>query len=65
MTFYQIWNQLLRKCPDLARGEAKIEFTSDNLQQLLRQVYEQGEKQGQVNKPASSGNPFSQMFGGF
>lgn len=58
MTFRQIWDQLVRKDADLARGDARIEITSDNLQQLLKQVYEQGVKAGN----AKAKDPFD-IFG--
>lgn len=63
MTFDEIWNQLLRKSPSLAKDESTVEFRADNLKLLLRQVYEQGEKQGQ-SKPHQATNPFSSLFGG-
>lgn len=47
MTFQSIWEQLTRKDPRLTDPETKVEFTAENLRRLLRQVYEQGEKQGQ------------------
>lgn len=52
MTFKDIWNQLLRKQPDLAKPETVVEFKSDNLHRLLEQVYEQGQKSVKpVEKP--------------
>lgn len=40
MTFHDIWNQLLKKSSSLADPQSKVEFTSENLKALLRQVYE-------------------------
>ena len=59
MTFDEIWNQLLRKRPELGDGGATIELTADNLRQLLRQVYEQGQK----SADRDSKNPFAELFG--
>lgn len=65
MTFDQIWNQLLKKSSDLADPQAKVEFSSENLKALLRQVYEQAEKTGaEKSKQDSSPNMFDRMFGG-
>lgn len=61
MTFQQIWDQLVIKQPRLADRSAKVEFSSDNLKTLLRQVYEQGEKQARPTPPSSS---LGDWFGG-
>lgn len=63
MTFKEIWAQLLRKNADLANADAKVEFTSANLEMLLRQVYEQGQKSVPKATWADAKNPFSSMFG--
>jgi hypothetical protein len=55
MTFKEIWNQLLRKQPSLQKPETVVEFRSDNLERLLLQVYEQGQKSVKpVEKPSGS-----------
>lgn len=43
MTFQEIWDQLCRKQPLLTDAKATVEFKPENLQLLLRQVYEQGQ----------------------
>ena len=62
MTFDAIWQQLCRKVPKLENDSAKVEFESKNLRALLRQVYEQGERN--APKPPEPKNPFSDIFGG-
>ena len=60
MTLEDIWNQLCRKQPKLAKDDTTIEFTSQNLKALLSQVYEQAQKAAvkvEESKPKSS--PFS------
>lgn len=42
MEFSEIWNRLTTKNPKLNNPGSTIELTSDNLQKLLKQVYEQG-----------------------
>lgn len=67
MKFEDIWLQLVRKEPALADPTSKLEFTSDNLRKLLRQVYEQGHKMGEEEAKASPADPpdlYSQLFGG-
>lgn len=63
MTFDQIWERLARKKPALEQDDSVVTFTSANLRQLLRQVYDQGEASSHDKAPA--GNPFSDLFGGF
>jgi hypothetical protein len=50
VTFNQLWDQLVRKKPDLSDDGAKVTITSLSLKAMLRQAYEQG----QLSKPASS-----------
>lgn len=65
MTFHDIWNQLLKKSSSLADPQSKVEFTSENLKALLRQVYEQGEKAGRESAPTSDGvSDLLGIFGG-
>lgn len=58
MTFDEVWEQLASKRPDLRRDSAELVFTAANLQKLLRQVYERGERAG------TGGDAFSRLFGG-
>lgn len=62
MTFDSIWQQLCRKNPKLENEEAGVVFKSVHLKALLRQVYEQGER----NKPEPDQpkNPFPDIFSG-
>lgn len=63
MTFQEIWQQLCRKSPSLEKPGATVEFKSENLKALLRQVYDQGQK----SAPASSDgrfDMFNSIFGG-
>lgn len=46
MKFSAVWDQLCRKHPGLSNDRSTIECTSANLRSLLRQVYDQGEKEG-------------------
>jgi hypothetical protein len=67
MTFQDIWNQLCRKQPSLEKPETTVEFKSDNLKALLRQVYEQGQKSIPTNSDGTRKDPmdiFGGMFGG-
>jgi hypothetical protein len=67
MTFEAIWQQLCSKKPALKTPETKIvEFTSQNLKALLRQVYEQGERHGResAEQPAKPRDPFGGIFDG-
>lgn len=75
MTFQDIWNQLVRKNPAIAENGKTVEFQSENLKRLLRQVYEQGERKGKsdaeaihtaaANAPQSNPfNPFDGIFDG-
>jgi len=59
MTFKEIWAQLCRKQPALQNPQTTVEFTSENLQSLLKQVYEQGKK----SQPASSTSSIESLFG--
>lgn len=55
MTFKQIWEQLVRKRPELANDDTRTEFTAGNLKQLLEQVYDQAQKaEREANKPSKS-----------
>lgn len=64
MTFQQIWSQLVKKDPDLAKPDAKVEFTSENLERLLRQVYDQGMKTGKAVAPPAKTSSWDTLFGG-
>lgn len=44
MNFPELWQQLCRKKPLLNNKTATVEITSENLESLLRQAYEQGQK---------------------
>ena len=60
MTLEDIWNQLCRKQPQLAKDDTTIEFKSQNLKSLLSQVYEQAQKAAvKVEEPKPKSNPFS------
>lgn len=63
MTFKEIWAQLVRKNADLAKPDARVEFRSENLEQLLKQVYEQGQKSVPKQTGTGTKNPFDSMFG--
>lgn len=63
MTFGEIWASLVNKCPDLANDAAVVEFRSDNLRRLLRQVYDQGAK-SVVRDGGAVGSFFDSLFGG-
>jgi hypothetical protein len=45
MTFDQIWENLCCKSPKLREDGKTVEFESQNLKRLLKQVYDQGYKQ--------------------
>lgn len=60
MRFQEIWDQLCRKKPELSKTDATVEFRSSNLQALLRQVYEQGQK----HPERDSGSMFDNIFSG-
>jgi hypothetical protein len=45
MTFDEIWRKLSDKDGRLSDGESRIEFKAMNLKALLRQVYEQAERE--------------------
>ena len=64
MTFDDIWNQLCRKSPALSRRDSRLEFTSNNLKLLLKQVYEQGQKsvEPQVIQPKESKDDYLDAF---
>ena len=60
MTLEDIWNQLIRKQPQLAKDDTTIEFKSQNLKALLSQVYEQAQKAAvKVEEATPKSNPFS------
>lgn len=59
MTFPDIWRSLVRKDHRLENGSAIVEISSDNLQKLLRQVYDQG-----VQSVPKNGDLFDNLFGG-
>lgn len=63
MTFDAIWEQLCRKNPSLSKGDSTVEFKSDNLKILLRQVYDQGVKSVPKADPAK--NSFDSIFDDF
>jgi hypothetical protein len=42
MTFDQVWAALVRKSPELANGDTRVEFRAEKLRLLLQQVYCQG-----------------------
>lgn len=63
MTFDAIWEQLRRKNPALSKGDSTVEFRSDNLKTLLRQVYEQGVKS--APKTDSNKNTFDSVLDDF
>ncbi len=64
MTFDQIWDQLTHKDPRLNQDEAEVVFQAKNLRRLLRQVHEQGVKQGyKAASPTSFGEELNRMFG--
>lgn len=62
MKFYEIWNQLVRKNSKLENDDAEVTFKASNLKALLRQVYEQGEKEATVEPAGPIYNPFDRMF---
>jgi len=62
MEFKDIWSQLCRKKPLLVDGTSTIEITSNNLQDLLKQVYEQGRNAVPKIDPTSK-NDFGKWFG--
>lgn len=64
MTFKEIWSQLVKKRPELAKAETVVEFKSENLEMLLKQVYEQGQKSVKPADKPSGFDSFSSMFGG-
>lgn len=51
MTFQGIWDQLVAKDARLKEDDAAVEFRAANLKRLLRQVYDQGVKQGKKPGP--------------
>jgi len=58
MTFDEIWAQLCAKKPSLKDPASQAVFTSEQLEKLLRQVYEQGAKLEKRNQA------FRDLFGG-
>lgn len=54
MEFSEIWGQLCRKRPLLNEKTATVEVTSENLEQLLKQVYEQGKNSVPKQEPKPS-----------
>ncbi len=62
MTFEDIWNQLCRKQPKLAKEGTTVEFKSENLKALLSQVYSQAQK---AAVKAEEPKPKSNIFSGF
>lgn len=64
MDFKDIWAQLVRKNAALADTGSRIEFTSGNLERLLRQVYDRGKKSVPREPASSSGlDQLKSMFG--
>lgn len=59
MTFDEIWNTLVAKNDRLNEPNATVEFRSENLKKLLRQVYYKGFDQ---SKRASE--VMDKLFGG-
>lgn len=75
MKFDEIWQQLERKNADLKNDEAEVVFKAKNLRHLLRQVYDQGEKEAKPptreefkraerEATRSAFDQFGSMFGG-
>lgn len=62
MTFDAIWNQLRSKQTKLDNADATIEFKPQNLKQLLRQVYEQGQRSSQQPAQPEKFDPFKSIF---
>ena len=48
MTFDKIWEQLVAKNNKLLDDNATVEFKAAALKKLLKQVYEQGQKQSKA-----------------
>lgn len=65
MRFTEIWAQLVRKSPKLAKDDATVEFKAANLRALLRQVYEQGEKAGRGSAQPATPSFKDDMFNMF
>lgn len=66
MTFSQLWEQLCTKRPELREPSARLEFTAANLELLLLQVYQQGQRAEPMPAPfkTPSRNPLDSIFGG-
>ncbi len=60
MSFVQVWEQLSVKQPKLSNSDATVEIKVDSFRMLLRQVYEQGQKNP---TRSDSGIRFDDLFG--
>ena len=61
MNFPDLWSMLTRKRPELLNPSAKLEFTSENLQSLLKQAYRKGDEAG-MSHAESSIDTFGGIF---
>jgi hypothetical protein len=59
MSFESIWATLCARRPRLHSPDAKVEFKAKNLKDLLRQVYERGQQDGDNGESL-----FNSLFGG-
>jgi len=62
LTFNQIWEQLKQKKPNIEDSGIVLEFSSENLKVLLRQVYEQGKESGKKPVDNAGFTAFEDVF---